>query len=45
MKRVFLDTNILVDFALGREYGDDAEQLLQRGHDGFLQMISSCRWL
>ena len=27
MKRVFLDTNILVDYALGREYGDDAEQL------------------
>ena len=29
MKRVFLDTNILVDYALGREHGDDAEQLLQ----------------
>ena len=34
MKRVFLDTNILVDYALGREHGDDAEQLLQRGLDG-----------
>lgn len=27
MKRVFLDTNILVDYVLGREHGDDAEQL------------------
>lgn len=29
MKRVFLDTNILVDYALGREHGDDAEQMLE----------------
>ncbi len=28
MKRVFLDTNILLDYVLGREHGDDAEQLL-----------------
>lgn len=34
MKHVFLDTNILVDYALGREHGDDAEQLLQRGKNG-----------
>ena len=33
MMRIFLDTNILVDYALGREKGDDAEQLLQRGFD------------
>ena len=41
MKRVFLDTNILVDYALGREYGDDAEQLLQRGHDGEITLVAS----
>ena len=41
MKRVFLDTNILVDFALGREHGDDAEQLLQRGHDGLVDLQTS----
>lgn len=41
MKRVFLDTNILVDYALGREFGDDAEQLLQRGHDGEVSLMAS----
>ena len=41
MKRVFLDTNILVDYALGREFGDDAEQLLQRGHDGEVSLMVS----
>ena len=41
MKRVFLDTNILVDYALGREYGDDAEQLLQRGYDGEITLVAS----
>ena len=34
MKRVFLDTNILVDYVLDREHGDDAEQLLQHGKNG-----------
>ena len=41
MKRVFLDTNILVDYALGREHGDDAEQLLQRGLDGAVSLQAS----
>ena len=31
MKRVFLDTNILVDYALGREHADDAEDDQQEG--------------
>ena len=26
MKRIFLDTNILVDYALGREHGDECLQ-------------------
>jgi predicted nucleic acid-binding protein len=38
MKRVFLDTNILVDYALGREHSDDAEQVLQRGLDGLVSL-------
>ena len=41
MKCAFLDTNILVDYALGREFGDDAEQLLQRGHDGEVSLMAS----
>ncbi len=41
MKCVFLDTNILVDYTLGREFGDDAEQLLQRGHDGEVSLMAS----
>ena len=41
MKRVFIDTNILVDFALGREHGDDAEQLLQRGLNGDINLLAS----
>jgi predicted nucleic acid-binding protein len=34
MKKVFLDTNILVDYALGRKLVNDAVQLLQRGYEG-----------
>jgi len=41
MKRVFLDTNILVDYALGREHGDDAEQLLQHGKNGTVSLSAS----
>ena len=41
MKRIFLDTNVLVDYALGREHGDDAEQLLQRGFDGVISLQAS----
>lgn len=28
MRRVFLDTNILLDLALGREHADEAEKIL-----------------
>jgi hypothetical protein len=31
MKRVFLDTNILIDYIQARAGGDDAKQLLMRG--------------
>lgn len=41
MKRVFLDTNILVDYVLGREHGDDAEQLLQHGKNGTVSLSAS----
>lgn len=41
MKTVFLDTNILVDYALGREHGDDAEQLLQHGKNGKVRLAAS----
>lgn len=41
MKRVFLDTNILLDYALGREYANDAMQLLQRGCNGEFQLAAS----
>ena len=41
MKQVFLDTNILVDYALGRKHCDDAEQLLQRGRNGELCLQAS----
>lgn len=41
MKRVFLDTNILIDYTLGRERGDDAEQLLQYGKNGNVQLSAS----
>ena len=42
MTRVFLDTNILIDYALGRQNGEDAEQLLQRGNDGEVSLLASC---
>ena len=41
MKNVFLDTNILIDYALGRELGDDAEQLLQYGKNGKVRLSTS----
>lgn len=41
MKRIFLDTNILVDYVLGREHGDDAEQLLQHGKNGTVSLSAS----
>lgn len=41
MKNVFLDTNILVDYALGREHGVDAKQLLQHGMNGDVSLSVS----
>ena len=41
MKNVFLDTNILVDYALGREHGVDAKQLLQHGMNGDVSLSAS----
>ena len=41
MKHVFIDTNILVDYALGREHADDAEQLLQHGKNGDYGLAAS----
>lgn len=41
MKNVFLDTNILIDYALGREHADDAEQLLQHGKNGHVCLTAS----
>ena len=41
MKNVFLDTNILIDYVLGREHSDDAEQLLQHGQNGKVCLSAS----
>ena len=41
MKNVFLDTNILIDYVLGREHSDDAEQLLQHGKNGMVSLSAS----
>ena len=42
MMRVFLDTNILLDFGLGREHADDAEKILALGLKG---VIEKCKEL
>ncbi len=41
MKRVFLDTNILIDYIQARAGGDDAKQLLMRGLDGEVRLYAS----
>ena len=41
MKRVFLDTNILIDYIQARAGGDDAKQLLMRGRDGEVSLYAS----
>ncbi len=41
MKRVFLDTNILIDYIQARAGGDDAKQLLMRGRDGEVRLYAS----
>lgn len=41
MKRVFLDTNILIDYIQARAGGDDAKQLLMHGRDGEVSLYAS----
>lgn len=41
MKRIFLDTNILLDFALEREHADDAEKILALGLAGAIEVCAS----
>ena len=41
MKRVFLDTNILIDYIQARAGGEDAKQLLMRGRDGEIALYAS----
>ena len=41
MKRVFLDTNILIDYIQARAGGNDAKQLLMRGRDGEVTLCAS----
>lgn len=41
MKRVFLDTNILLDFALGRERAEAAEKILALGLLGSIEVCAS----
>ena len=41
MKRVFLDTNILIDYIQARAGGNDAKQLLMRGREGEVSLYAS----
>ena len=41
MKQVFLDTNILIDYVLNRQGGDDAKQLLTRGKNKEINLCAS----
>lgn len=41
MKRVFLDTNILLDFGLGRKHADEAEKILALGQKGAIEVCAS----
>jgi len=41
MRRVFLDTNILLDFALGREHAEEAEKILAMGLAGAIEVCAS----
>lgn len=41
MKRVFLDTNILMDAAEGREHGDEANVLLDLSRAGIIQAYAA----
>ena len=41
MKRVFLDTNILLDFGLGRNGAEEAEKILALGLAGVIEVCAS----
>lgn len=41
MKRVFLDTNILLDYGLDREQADYAEHILALGAQGMIELYAS----
>lgn len=41
MKRVFLDTNVIIDFILEREGVDDVADILQLGEDGKIELVVS----
>lgn len=41
MKRVFLDTNILLDYGLDREHADYAENILELGREGLIELYAS----
>ena len=41
MMKVFLDTNILLDFGLDREEADFAEGILQLGKNGLIEIYAS----
>ncbi len=41
MKRLFLDTNILVDYIQNRQGGYDAKQLLMRGYNHEVKLCAS----
>ena len=41
MKRVFLDTNILLDFGLGRNGAEEAEKILALGLAGVMEVCAS----
>ena len=41
MMRVFLDTNILLDYSLDRDGADYAENILQLGKEGLIELYAS----
>ena len=41
MRRVFLDTNVLLDFALEREHAEEAEKILALGLAGAIEVCAS----
>lgn len=41
MKRIFLDTNIIIDFILERDGAENAANILQLGEDGKIELAVS----